>query len=159
MAPHCPSEKTPNSLAQHSRHFRICPLRYPLTSSIHPGLQVYQMPDSFPNGCSPLFHTLARVLSATRTLYGPRWTVSLPLGLQNPVRMTSPLSVFNLSKEYESLFPLGSIPPPEHTAHAVFSDILSSSLAGTMCLLVTAESPVVNQHLTHRRCSKLLLHE
>lgn len=118
------------------------------------------MPDSFPSvPVHPRFHSLARVLSATRTLHGLWWPASLPLRLQNQVQMTSLLSVFKLSEEYESLFALGSIPPPEHTARGVFSNILTNSLAGTTGLLVTAELPVVNELPTPSRCTKLLLHD
>lgn len=45
------------------------------------------------------FHTLARAVSATGTLYLPRLTVSLLLSLQNPVQTSSALQIFDLSKE------------------------------------------------------------
>lgn len=75
-----PPRKDPKVLARYSRHFRICSPALPLAPGTHRGLQVDQVPDSFPSvPRSPRFHTLARALSATRSRHGPWQPVSLPL--------------------------------------------------------------------------------
>lgn len=142
VAPHCPSEKTPDFLAQHSTHFGICAPQhsFPLAPSTHPELQVPQAPDSFTNSPHASgFHTSARVLSATGTFYPPGRTDSLLLSLQNPIHLSPPLAVSHPSKEYESLLPLGSLPPPGHPARGAFTDVRSNRQARTVCLLAAAE--------------------
>jgi hypothetical protein len=72
--------------------------------------------------CSPGFHP-PHVLPWSPEPCTPWLTVSLLLSLQTPVQM-SPLWVSDLSRECESLLPLGSILPPQHTAQVVFLYVL-----------------------------------
>lgn len=80
-----------------------------LAPRIHTGLQAHQTTDSLANmPHSPGLHTCACAVLGTETVC-PFWlTVNLLLSLQNPIQMAVPLSIFDLSKEHESLLPLGS---------------------------------------------------
>lgn len=137
-----PFREDPKFLSAAFNTFRDLPPRhsFPLAPGTHPELQVPQAPDSFTNSPPASgFHTSARVPSATGTFYPPGRTDSLLLSRQNPVRLSPPLAGSHPSKEYESLLPLGSLPPPGHPARGAFTDVRSNRQARTVCLLATAE--------------------
>lgn len=153
VASHWPAEKPPNSLARHSRRFRIQPPVF-LPDSRDTGLLAASPTCPIHSSGSPAF---ACSVPATGTLH-PCWLSASYSILKIPFKchllcqsLTSPRSMSH---------PFLCVPPPlEHTARGVFIYILSTVKAGTMCFLVTTGSPVTNQCLTHSRCPKHLLQE
>ena len=128
MAPHCPSEKAPNSLAQHSKHVRICPPTFPLPLVFILDSRCSRSPTSghLHNIPIRLVLTPSHVLFQPPELSAPPGCLSASYsGFKSQFKCRL-LCKSLTSPRHESLLPLGSILPPEHIAHGVFGNILSN---------------------------------